>query len=70
MNLTNTIVVMVWTAILHLLHSNGVKAEIRKIGPVIAKKLWEDRIMRAKAQAVIKTVETEVKREGNDRSVS
>lgn len=70
MNTTNTLILMAWTGIWHLMHSASVKSEIRKIGPMIAKKLWEDRAMRAQALKAVKTVETEVKRAGNDRPVS
>lgn len=70
MSTTNAIILMVWTGILHLMHSSAVKSEIKKIGPMIAKKLWEDRAMRAQALKAVKTVETEVKRAGNDRPVS
>lgn len=62
----NTIFLMAWTAILHLIHSSGTRAELKKIGPMVAKKLWEDRIMRAKAGKAVATVETELKKAANE----
>lgn len=58
----NTIFLMAWTAILHLIHSSSTRAELKKVGPMIAKKLWEDRIMRAKASKAVATVDAELKK--------
>lgn len=62
----NTVIVMVWTMALHILHRSSVQSEIKKIGPMIAKKLWEDRAMRAKGIAAVKTVDAELKKAANE----
>lgn len=55
-----------WTGILHLLHSAGIKSEIKKIGPMVARKLWEDRAMRAKAQTAIQKADAAIKKAANE----
>lgn len=50
-----------WTAILHLFTSGAIKAEIKKFGPTLAKKLYEDRVMRARAQTAIQKADAAVK---------
>lgn len=57
-----------WTGLLHLAHSAGVKAEIKKIGPMVAKKLWEDRVMRAKAQTAIQRADAAIKEAAKEES--